>query len=78
MSDVEDILKRWGAAVRARREELQMSQVGLATAAGCSQRLVSAIELGETQTELSKRLAIAKALQTSHETLFAIPEEAAS
>lgn len=67
----EEIQRRWGANVRQRREELRMSQVGLAEATGYSQAAISRIEKGLQDIPLAQRLALAEALEISHDELFA-------
>jgi transcriptional regulator with XRE-family HTH domain len=72
-----EILLRWGGAVRARRKALGLTQQQLATAAGVDQTTVSDIELGKHQPSLAKGLAIAAALETTYDALFAVGEEVA-
>jgi len=69
-----EVLKRWGAAISARRKELGLSQSGLAAAAGVDQRTISSYELGRFQPPVETAVAIAKALQTTHDSLFSVDE----
>lgn len=69
-----EILQRWGAAICARRKELGLSQVELAEATKVDQRTISAYERGRYQPPLDTRLAIAKALDTTHDSLFSVDE----
>lgn len=68
----DEIHKRWGAAVRERRGV--QTQQELAEAVGCDQRTISDIEVGRYGPSLPLRLAIAKALDTTHDTLFSVDE----
>lgn len=73
----DEILQRWGAAVRQRREELGLKQADLAERTGIDQRYISDIERGLYQSSLERRLAVARALDTTHDTLFAVDEPVA-
>lgn len=69
-----EILLRWGAATKARRDELGLTQVDLAERSGIDQRAISEIERGKYQPSLDRRLKIAKALDTTHDSLFSVDE----
>jgi len=54
MSDRASIGERIGATVRARREELGLTQVELAELAGCSTRFVHTVEAAKPSLRLDK------------------------
>lgn len=56
-------LQAFGAAVRARRAELGLSQEELATRAGLHRTYIGGIERGERNVSLNNILAIADALR---------------
>lgn len=66
------VRQRQGRAVRERRRALEKTQVDLAAAVGRSQRQISSIEAGESDTPLEVRMAIAAALDTTHDALFGV------
>lgn len=70
----EQIRRRWGANVRKRRDELRLSQEELAEATGISQTAISRIELGNQGVPLGVGLALAKALDTTYDSLFSVDE----
>lgn len=72
-----EILARRGAAVRARRIELGLTQSDLSELIGAHQTTVSQIELGQCETSLRLSLAIASALKTTHDALFGVDAEVA-
>ncbi len=51
-----------GALVTTRREELDLTQVGLADIAGCGNRFVAELEAGKTTVRLDKLLDVLNAL----------------
>ena len=51
-----------GTAIRQRRKELSLTQAELAALAGCSERLVRALEQGKASVQLDKVTAVAEAL----------------
>lgn len=69
-----EIKQRWGAAVRARRKELDLRQGQLAELAGTDQGTISNFETGRWLPGVDTRVAIAKALNTTHDTLFSVDE----
>ena len=71
------VLRRWGRAVRLRRDELGLSQAQLAEQAKLDQTTVSSIERGAHQLTLPTGLAIAEALQTTYDALFSVGEAVA-
>lgn len=68
------VLRRWGRAVRSRRDELGLSQAQLAEKAKLDQTTVSSIERGAHQLTLPTGLALAQALQTTYDALFSVGE----
>jgi len=72
----DDVLKRWGRNV-AKARESKLTQEGLAIATGTSQATISRIELGKQQPTLELALAIAAALGTTHDFLFAVDQAVA-
>ena len=54
-----------GRRVRERRDELNMSQAGLAKRAGKSQSWISALERGSTSTDIDGLRALARALDVT-------------
>jgi transcriptional regulator with XRE-family HTH domain len=73
----EAVLRRWGHAVRTRRDELKLSQSQLAALAKLDQTTVSSIERGAHQLTLPTGLALAEALQTTYDALFSVGESVA-
>lgn len=69
-----EIKLRWGAAVKGRRKERGLLQEQLAELAGIDQATVSGIETGRYLASLETRIAIAKALGTTHDSLFSVDE----
>jgi transcriptional regulator with XRE-family HTH domain len=75
-----EILQQWGKAIRDRRRELGLSQEQLATRVkdesglSCDQRSISGYELAAAEAPIAMRVAIAKALQGSYESLFSVDE----
>jgi transcriptional regulator with XRE-family HTH domain len=69
-----EVLQRWGAAICNRRKAQGLSQVQLAEATGVDQRTISSYEKGKFQPPVDKALAIAKALDTTHDSLFSVDE----
>ena len=65
-----DIRKRFGGAVRQRRQELGLSQEDLAERAELHRTYISDIERGSRNPSLQNIEKIAKALQTSISLLF--------
>ncbi len=67
------ILKTVGRAVRGRREGLGLTRTRLAQVSGVSLRFLNDVELGRANPSVLKLLALAEALDTSIECLFAQP-----
>lgn len=63
----------WGAKVRARREELSVTQVGLAAATSTTQATISRIERGDQCPSDSMKWKLAGALHVTVEGLFPYP-----
>lgn len=63
---------RWGASIRRRRKQKGMSQTELASLLGLTQAAVTQWERGVTAPSVDNQLAIAKALDTDPQTLFAL------
>lgn len=70
MNVPEHLLKTFGERVRHRRLELSISQEDLAEYAGIHRTHVSKIELGKSDVSLRVAYQIAKALQTSLNSLI--------
>lgn len=68
-----DLWESWGRNVRARREELRLSQMELAESSGISQAVISAIERGITAGKDLTRIALAHALGREVGELFPYP-----
>jgi transcriptional regulator with XRE-family HTH domain len=69
----DEVLKRWGRNV-AKAREGNLTQEGLAAATKSSQATISRIELGKQQPTLDLALAIAAALDTTHDRLFSVDQ----
>ena len=67
------ILKTVGRAVRRRRESLGLTRTRLAQVSGVSLRFLNDVELGRANPSVLKLVAVAEALDTSIESLFAQP-----
>lgn len=65
-----DLRKQWGEAVRARREELGLSQAELATAVGLHQTAISRLENGQFYPSVPTQLALARELRREVDELF--------
>lgn len=76
MSEALDQSRRARPAITRRRKELGLTQVELAEQTSCSQRMISAIELGESDPSLGLAQKIANALDVGLDDLF--PSEVAS
>ena len=64
------LLKRFGAAVKARREKLALSQEELAERAGLHRTYIGGIEQGRRNLSLLNIVKLAQALGTEPATLF--------
>ena len=71
-----DVRERFGDAIRARREALEMTQEELAEAAGIHRTYVSDVERGSRNVALVNIERLAKALKLSITELFALMERA--
>ena len=67
--------RRFGLAVRRRRQSLAMSQEGLADVAGLHRTYVGSVERGERNVSLANIHALARALSTTPSELLADAEE---
>jgi transcriptional regulator with XRE-family HTH domain len=70
----QEIKQRWGTAVKLRRKEQGLLQEQLAELAGVDQGTVSNLETGRHLPSIETRIAIAKALDTTHDSLFSVDE----
>jgi len=68
--DVDNDLVRFGAAIRARRQALQMSQEALADYAGIDRSHMGKLERGERNVTFLNIVRIAKAIGCSPSDLF--------
>jgi len=69
--DVDNDLVRFGAAIRARRQALEMSQEALADYAGIDRSHMGKLERGERNVTFLNIVRIAKAIGCSPSDLFA-------
>ena len=69
-----DIRERFGFAVKARREELNLTQEGLADKAGIHRTYLSDIERGSRNVALINIERLAKAMSMSLSELFRLAE----
>jgi transcriptional regulator with XRE-family HTH domain len=69
-----DIRERFGFAIKARREELDMTQEDLAEVAGIHRTYVSDIERGSRNVSLINIERLAKALRMTISVLFELAE----
>lgn len=78
MNDGPRISKRlvdiWGASVKARRTQLDLSQDELALVSGVTQQTISNLELGKGLPRDDIKIALALALGTSPAVLFPWPD----
>jgi transcriptional regulator with XRE-family HTH domain len=75
---VADLKQQWGAAIRAQRELLGMTQRQLADAIKVDQSAVSLWEKGAKAPTVEHQLAVARALKVAPRILFAYPAEASA
>jgi XRE family aerobic/anaerobic benzoate catabolism transcriptional regulator len=70
-----DILKSLGLSIRTRRKERGLARARLAKVSGVSLRFLNDVEMGRANPSVLKLQALAQALETTVETLFARRDE---
>lgn len=75
MYAMDDVVRAWGARIKARREALAQTQRDLAAAAGTTQQYLSQLERGAVEPGLDLKRRLAAALSTPVDRLFPYPED---